>query len=102
MLDISVDEAKAKAWIDDVTAELEAVEKVLEKVRGSLTESAGEDDTIMNGIYKVGQTMETVWTGMCKGFRTSQDLLFKGLRKIVDGTGAVLDNVETLRHSVEQ
>ena len=69
MADISIDEARAQAWLRDVKYELDAVEVVLKNVQTSLQTVAGEDDTIMQGIYKLGTGMEEKWTGMCNQFK---------------------------------
>ena len=69
MADISIDEARAQAWLKDVKYELDAVEVVLKNVQTSLQTVAGEDDTIIQGIYKLGTGMEEKWTGMCQQFK---------------------------------
>lgn len=69
MADISIDEARAQAWLKDVKYELDAVEVVLKNVQTSLQTVVGEDDTIMQGIYKLGTGMEEKWTEMCNQFK---------------------------------
>ena len=51
---ISIDAEKAEIWVKDVEAEIEEVNGVLNRVTGVLTTVAGDDDTIMQGIYNYG------------------------------------------------
>lgn len=100
MADISIDEAKAKLWVDDVNAELDAVKEILNRVEESLSTVAGDEDSIMEGIYQVGKAMERVWNEMCNRFRTAQGMLSEGISKIVKATANVLDDAGNLRSSI--
>ena len=100
MADISIDEAKAKIWMDDVRNEINAVEAILKKVNGALTTVAGDDDSIMQGIYKVGTTMESVWTSMCNGFKSAHSILEEALTKLVSSAQNVIDDADTLKNSI--
>lgn len=100
MPDISINEAKAKIWIDDVNHELEQVESILKKVNASLTTTAGSGDSIMEGIYKVGMAMETAWTAMCNNFKSAQELI-KNAVDVLGKTGVtIIDEAEALRNKV--
>jgi cytochrome c556 len=102
MADISIDEAKAKMWIDDVNAELDAVETILHKVNNSLATPVGEDDSIMEGISKVGEAMESAWTEMCRQFKEAQAKLPEVVNKIVKAAQDVIDNANELKSKVVQ
>lgn len=71
MVDLSIDEAKAKIWLDDVISELDDVEVVLKNVTKALTTPIQSEDTIMKGIYNVGTSMEDAWTSLCNDFAKS-------------------------------
>lgn len=101
MADISIDEAKAKMWIDDVNAELDAVEAILHKVNNSLATPVG-DDTIMEGISKVGEAMESAWTEMCRQFKLAQAKLPEVVNKIVKAAQDVIDDANELKSKVVQ
>ena len=102
MADISIDEAKVKIWMDDVNAELDAVEVILKNVNMSLTTVAGEDDSIMNGIYNVGKAMETAWTTMSKNFKNAQSKIWKAIAKIVSSAQSVIEDTNTLKSKIGQ
>lgn len=102
MADISIDEAKAKIWMDDVNSELNAVESILRKVNGALTTVAGSDDSIMNGIYKVGVAMENAWTIMCNNFKSAQSKVAEAISKIVVSAQNVIDDADALRTKIGQ
>ena len=57
---ISIDAEKAEIWVKDVEAEIEEVNGVLNRVTGVLTTVAGDDDTIMQGIYNYGTRLQDV------------------------------------------
>lgn len=102
MADISIDEAKAKIWMDDVNSELNAVESILRKVNGALTTVAGSDDSIMNGIYKVGVAMENAWAIMCNNFKSAQSKVAEAISKIVVSAQNVIDDADALRTKIGQ
>lgn len=95
-LDISLEEAQAKIWIDDVEAELKAVEEILKSVRNALGDPAGSDDSIMNGIYTVAQAMENAWDKMCNTFKEAHDLTKQAVQKIFEKGLEVIDDAVTL------
>ena len=97
-LDISIDEAKAKIWMQDVNTELAAVRALLEKVNAATVEVAGSDDTIMNGIYNVGVAMGNAWTKMCSVFDQAQDNIVKSAERIGTAVQELVDYLNKLRN----
>lgn len=97
-LDISIDEAKAKDWMQDVNAELEAVRALLKKVNTANTEVAGSDDTIMQGIYNVGIAMESAWDKMCNIFDKAQDNIIESAKKMGETVQKIVDDLVLLRN----
>lgn len=93
MADLSIDEAKAKMWVDDVAAELKDVEVILKNVSGSLTTPIVAEDTIMQGIYNVGTSMENAWTTLCNEFVESTGKIAEAVSQIGK---AVIDIVDVL------
>lgn len=102
MADISIDEAKAKIWLDDVNAEIDAVEGILKKVNSSVTTPAGSDDSIMKGIEKIGVAMENAWTAMCNHFKQSQSKLKEAIDMIVRSAQTVIDDADSVKSKVNQ
>lgn len=100
MADISIEEAKAKMWIEDVNAELDAVERILNKVNESLSTVAGDDDTIMDGIVKIGNKMEEVWNEMCKKFKEVQAKLPGIVEMIKKAAQDVIDDATELKNKI--
>ena len=100
MADINIDEAKAKIWIGDVESEIDNVEKLIKKINGAVSEAAGEDDTIMQGIYKVGTTMEETWTVMCDGLKEATVQINNALTKIFTQAQEVLEDIDTLKNKI--
>ena len=101
MADISIEEAKAKIWMDDVKNELVAVEAILKKVNSSLMTTAETDDSIMKGIYKVGTAMETAWSKMCGNFKNAQKNLSDAISKIVISVDSVVQDAEALKNTIQ-
>ena len=102
MMDMSIDEAKAKIWIDDVNAEISAVRTLLRKVNNANSTIAGVDDSIMDGIYTVGTALESAWTKMCNSFDEAQSKLVEAVAKIGKTVSGVLENVDSVKARVGQ
>ena len=97
MANISINQAQADAWLKNVKYEMDAVEAVLKNVHTALQEYPGKDDTIMQGIYKLGTGMEEKWTGMCNQFKETCvglgkaiGLIAEAADNVVEGFAAVL------------
>lgn len=101
-LDLSIDEAKAKMWMDDVNSELTAVRSLLKKVNTTNAEVVGSDDTIMQGIYNVGVAMGNAWDNMCNVFDDVQEKVAKGVSKIGETVQEVVEHVDSVRKKIEQ
>lgn len=100
-LDISIDEAKAKIWMDDVNAELAAVRSLLKKVNMANADVAGSDDTIMEGIYKVGVAMGNAWDKMCNVFDEVSGKITDGISKLGHAVQHVVEEAESIRAKIE-
>ena len=101
-LDISIDEAKAKIWMDDVNAELSDVRHLLKRVNTAVADVAGSDDTIMEGIYKVGVAMGNAWDKMCNIFDEAGSKIREGLSKMGSTVQHVVQEVESVRAKIER
>ena len=62
------DEARAKAWTEEVQGELEQVKKVMKEVDEVCATSPAEDDTIMNAMAQTGKKLRSKWDEMDKYF----------------------------------
>ena len=67
--DLSIDQARAEKWKNDVDVEIERVQELLKKVAAIQMTIPGDDDPIMQGITNVCENLESFWTSMIKGFR---------------------------------
>ncbi len=101
MADISIEEARAKIWLMDVERELDAVQDVLDKVSKVLTTVVGSDDTIMQGLYKVGETMESVWGTLCKNFKEAHHNVSEAVKIVVGAAQDVVEDVEVLKGKIK-
>ncbi len=95
--DVSIDEAKAKQWIQDVNDEIDSVQSILSKVNAASIAVPGEDDSIMMGIEGLCKNLSNFWDNMFKGFRTAENKL-QELVEMVGRTGQELvDDLDTLK-----
>lgn len=78
---IKFEEAQAKMWISDVKNEIDIVEGILKKTNECLTSVPGDDDTVYQGIRKIGATLTSVWGKMVGGFREASDLVKSSIEK---------------------
>ena len=100
MMDISIDEAKAKIWMDDVNAEIEAVRNLLKQVNTANCTVAGSDDTIMDGIYNVGTALESSWTRMCNSFDEAQEKVAETISHISKTVINVLEDIDSIKSKI--
>lgn len=75
---------------------IEEVNGVLNRVTGVLTTVAGDDDTIMQGIYNYGTRLQDSWQQMCKGFSGAVDLLHQAFRRHGEVASELLEGVQGL------
>lgn len=89
MKDISIDEARAKMWIQEVDEEIRDVEALLRKINQAASSIPGEDDDIMKGIEATCNTLNDFWTKMCNGFKSAG----KSLTSVIDSLGKAASSV---------
>lgn len=100
MADISIDEAKAKVWIDDVKSEITEVEGVLKKVTTAVTTAPGEDDDIMQGIESTCQVLSDFWTRMCQGFKSAGSAMTETIERIQKSGQEVIGDINNVKSKV--
>ena len=93
---IKLEEAQAKMWISDVENEIMVVDDILKNVRRAMTEIPGEEDTIYQGIRKIGDTLTNVWTRMISGFREANKSIQGGIKKTVAAGEEIIQEGEYL------
>jgi archaellum component FlaC len=93
--DISIDEARAQAWINDVNAEILQVEDILQKVDNELTTVADEEDPIMSGIATFGREMADVNENMVREFKSAMDTVQEAVDKLIDGIRMAVDEIRS-------
>lgn len=71
LYDLSIDEARARQWIQDVYSEVNSVELVLAKIVKAQQEMPGDGDSVIAAIDKTAETCNTVWKTMIKAFKES-------------------------------
>lgn len=94
--DLSIDEARAQIWINDVNSELELVRGVLKKTNTAITTIPTEDDTIFQGIRKVGQTLGNVWDKVCNAFDQSKDFIGKAIQNAATAGQELAEGAQSL------
>ena len=94
---IDIDEAKTMIWKQEVETELSQVEEILKKVQTELTTVAGSDDSIYQGIYKVGVAVEETWNETVGSWRKCIEYWTEAIRKMGLGGQAVLDSADALK-----
>lgn len=57
--DLSIDQARAEKWKNDVDVEIERVQELLKKVAAIQMTIPGDDDPIMQGITNVCENLES-------------------------------------------
>lgn len=93
--DISIDEAKARAWINDVNSEIIQVESILANVGNEITNVIDDDDPIMVGIEKYGKEMQDVSGTMVKEFKSAMNNVEDAVNKLVEGIRKIVDEVKS-------
>lgn len=93
---IKLEEAQAKMWIEDVKNEISIVDGILKGVRRAMTEIPGDDDTLYQGIRKIGDTLTNVWTRMITGFKQASESIETGIKKTVAAGEELVQEGENL------
>ena len=94
---IDIDEAKATIWKMDVQSELNQIEDILKKVTNELTTVAGSDDSIYQGIYKVGVAAEEAWNESINSWKKCIDYWTEAINKLGSAGQKVLEDADGLR-----
>lgn len=94
MADISMDEAKAKYWILEVRNEINAVEGVLLRVSTACSSMVGDDDSIMQGVYKLGTLLEASWMNLCNTFKNAIENIGSAISTLGQKGQEVVNEVE--------
>ena len=68
MADVSINEMKAKVWIQEVQNELALVNNVMRGVDETLSRIPTEGDTITENLEKIGKAMEDICQRLNNGF----------------------------------
>ncbi len=89
MRDLSIDEARAKVWMEDVNQEIEEVEALLKQINRAASAIPGEDDVIMQNIESTCNVLTDFWNQMCNGFKSAN----KSLASIIENIGKAATNV---------
>ena len=95
--DLSIDQARAEKWKNDVDVEIERVQELLKKVAAIQMTIPGDDDPIMQGITNVCENLESFWTSMIKGFRSASSEVDTAIQKIGKTVGDILNDINGTR-----
>ena len=101
--DISLDQAKAITWINDVEVEFIRVDAILKRVNAVCEDvpASDMDDPIIKGIKMTGDLCGTVWTNLTNAFKKSTDNLKSAMDLIgnaVQGIGTQIENFKSTIH----
>lgn len=102
MENVNLNSDQAKAWEEKVNSEIEAVRALLSEVRTAVTTPAGDDDTIMQGIATLGNTLDQVWTKMCNAFGEVQNIVVDVLSKLTNAGNEARENVDNLNSRISR
>lgn len=100
MKDLSIDEARAKQWMQDVDQEIEEVEALLKLVSQARSSIPGEDDTIMEGIISTCEALNDFWTQMCNGFKSASKSLTSVIENIGKAASNVVNDINTVKSRI--
>lgn len=98
----SIDGDQAKVWEEKVNSEIKEVRALLKEVREAVTMPAGEDDTIMQGIESLGNTMDKIWTEMCDTFEKVQNTIADILSWIIKAANDARESVDNLNAKINK
>ena len=93
-LDVGIDEAKAKIWIEDVKHEVAEVRVILTKVSNANQSVAGEDDDIFKIFDQICATTHDVWENMCSTFEKANEAVTGVVESIGKAGQAAADKVQ--------
>lgn len=100
--DINLNSDQAKAWEEKVNSEIQEVRALLSDVRSAVTTPVGDDDTIMQGIAALGNTLDQVWTEMCNVFGEVQNAVVDILSKLTNAGNEARENVDNLNSRISR
>jgi hypothetical protein len=83
--ELNLEIEKAKSWVIETEAELEAVEKLLIRVAEECAMKPYEDDLILNAFHKTGNTLKEAWNLLGEQFKT-----------VVSGTNKIIQEREKM------
>lgn len=93
-LKMTIDEAKADAWIEEVETQVQLAEEILQDISRDCYSDPADGDTILEGIQNVAKTAETVWSNVNSAFNT----VTKNLK---DTLSAIKNAVEKATEKIE-
>lgn len=96
LADLSIDEARAQLWINDVENEIELVRGVLKKTETAIITIPTEDDTIFQGIRKAGQALENAWAKACNAYGDSKDFIRKAIQNATNAGRELAEGAQNL------
>jgi len=100
MANLSIDEAKAKAWINDVNSELEAVKIITDKMTEVILSDPAQDDVIIKTYLGWGEKLNSCWTTIAQGYRTSGEIMMGTINKIITAVREKMAQLEELANRV--
>jgi len=102
MANLSIDEAKAKAWIEDVKNELEEVRVITKNLTEVITSDPAQDDAVIKVFLGWGEKLNNCWTTMATGYRTCGEIMTGTINKIVTAVREKMAQLEELASRVGQ
>lgn len=102
MANLSIDEARAKAWIEEVNSELKMVTEITDKMTEVILSDPAKDDSIIKTFVGWGEKLNNCWSNISKGYRTCGDIMVSTINKIVTAVQEKLAQLEELANRVGQ
>ena len=93
---MNIDEAKAKMWISDVEDEISQVKAILRDASNALIEVPGENDTIIQGLVRLGEIQQKAWDTITDKFEKAGEEVKRVIGIISNAISEAVDDVDAL------
>lgn len=93
-LRMTIDEAKADMWIEEVENQINLAESILRDIARDCYQDPSEDDTILRGIKTVAENAENAWNEVIGAFNTVTKNLRSTIKSIKDAVQRAQEKIE--------
>lgn len=97
---ISLDEARALLWHEEVQNELKLVTEINNKVAACVLALQEDDDPLIHVLHGIGEKIENYGNALGKAFSSAMDDLKKGIEKLKNTHRDLTSAAETLKSQI--